>query len=75
MNTPNTCPKCDGDMEKGWILDSGHSSAFQSCWVEGEPEPSLFAFMTGGKTVRGRLRRPIQSYRCKECGYLESYVV
>jgi hypothetical protein len=70
-----TCPKCNGVMEQGWILDSAHSSSFQSAWVEGEPQSSIFGVFTGGKKAGGRVRRSIDSYRCTACGYLELYAV
>ena len=62
-------------MEQGWILDSGHSSSFQSAWVEGDPKSSTLGFLTGGKSARGKKRRAIDSFRCTKCGYLELYAI
>jgi predicted nucleic-acid-binding Zn-ribbon protein len=75
MSDEFTCPKCDGKMEQGWILDEGYSSRFQTAWVEGEPQSSIFGFLTGGKTPRGKTVRSIESYRCTQCGYVELYAV
>jgi len=69
----HVCPKCEGQMEQGWVADSGHSFTFQSSWVEGAPESSTFGALTGGKTTKSRVRRPIEAYRCTDCGYLEFY--
>lgn len=69
------CCKCQSPMERGWILDSGHSSSFQSSWVEGEPRGSLFGVFTGGKSASGKVRRSIDAYRCSQCGYLEFYAI
>jgi hypothetical protein len=40
-----------------------------SKWVEGAPEKS---FWLGTKT-RGKKQVQVATYRCKTCGYLESY--
>lgn len=70
-----TCPKCNSEMETGWVLDKGHLSEFQTNWVPGKPKNTLFSFFTGGKSRTGKVVRPIESYRCLECGYLEFYAV
>jgi predicted nucleic-acid-binding Zn-ribbon protein len=70
MSTPTKCPKCDGEMQEGFILDSAHGhSRLVLRWVVGKPEPS---FWTGTK-VAGKEQHPVQSFRCAKCGYLESY--
>ena len=59
------CPKCKGEMEEGVIFDRGHLNVL-----------STQKFGTG---IKGMLFRKIEneknilSYRCKSCGYLESY--
>jgi hypothetical protein len=63
------CPKCQADMERGFIADLTHGGVVTSKWVEGAPEKS---FWTGVKT-RDRANVEIQTYRCENCGYLESY--
>ena len=66
------CPKCNGAMEAGFIMDKGHyDSKDVSQWVEGEPERSIW---TGIKT-KGREVYQITTYRCAGCGYLESYAI
>ena len=56
-------------MEPGFVLDQTQGGYRPSDWVEGAPEPS---FWTGLK-LRGHERRPVTTYRCTGCGYLESY--
>ena len=69
-NESAVCPKCDGMMEEGFILDRGHfNAAAVSEWIEGAPESS---FWTGLKTG-GREKFQVMTYRCADCGYLESY--
>ena len=64
------CPKCDGPMEAGFILDKSHMNVpTVSEWLEGEPEVS---FWSGLKT-KNRERLAITTYRCERCGFLESY--
>ena len=65
------CPKCKIPMQQGYILDSmyGNLVTTTSKWSKGEPKKILaFALpSTDNKSVE------ITSYRCPECGYLESY--
>jgi hypothetical protein len=56
-------------MEQGFIKDEGYGTASASKWVEGPPEKS---FWSGIKTA-GREQVEVKTYRCKSCGYLESY--
>ncbi|MEB3415084.1 hypothetical protein VCJ71_03280 [Alteriqipengyuania sp. WL0013] len=66
-----TCPKCDGRMETGFVLDSnyGSGSAMVSHWMAGKPVKSIW---TGLKT-KGRKKIEIRTERCTRCGYLENY--
>jgi hypothetical protein len=65
------CPKCKIQMEQGYILDSmyGNLVTTPSNWSRGKPKKILsFALpSTDNKS------KEITSYRCPECGYLESY--
>lgn len=69
MSTANKCPKCDSEMQEGFILDESHGYHLTSSWVAGKPERS---FWTGTK-IHGKEKHPIQSFRCNQCGYLELY--
>ena len=67
---PDTCPKCQGPMQEGFIRDLMHGNGHAvSRWIAGSPVPS---FWTGTK-INDKEQHPIQSYRCTSCGYLESY--
>lgn len=66
------CPKCQGDMEPGYILDvqgSASNTKDAAEWIQGPPQRSFWT----GVVLRGRTRSPIQAYHCKSCGYLELY--
>ena len=70
MNTdPSECPKCKGDMEEGFILDVTHGHRLASHWVAGAPEKSFWL----GVKVKGKRLMNVRTFRCKSCGYLESY--
>jgi Domain of unknown function (DUF6487) len=63
------CPKCHGAMEQGFTLDHSYGESLAAEWVEGPPEKSFWH----GVRTRGRERRAIETWRCEQCGYLESY--
>ena len=67
---PTNCPKCQGAMEEGFILDRGHANAgMESEWIEGAPEHSWWA----GLKTKGRERHPLRAFRCQLCGFVEHY--
>jgi hypothetical protein len=68
-HTPKQCPKCDGSMEQGFILDMTHGARLISQWAPGAPVKS---FWTGTKLPAEKLI-PIGVFRCATCGFLESY--
>ena len=63
------CPKCNGNMEAGYLLDETQSASNVSHWVEGPPDRNAF---TGMKT-KGRRKLPITVFRCARCGFLEAW--
>lgn len=64
------CPTCRTTMEEGFTLDRAQGGvAAQSAWVDGVPEPSIWT----GLRLTGRMRPPATTWRCPECGLLESY--
>lgn len=57
-------------MQLGFIPDYYHEYGVTPAkWVEGEPEKS---FWTGAKVPKGKAHKVV-TYRCTQCGYLESY--
>ena len=56
-------------MEPGFIVDEGYGTHTVAKWIAGEPEKSMW---TGLKT-RGKDKLDVTTYRCRRCGYLESY--
>jgi Domain of unknown function (DUF6487) len=68
-HTPSQCPKCSGPMEQGFVLDVSEHARTVSHWLPGRPEKS---FWMGTRTADGS-HVPIGTYRCRSCGFLESY--
>lgn len=70
MKTPGRCPKCDGRMAEGFVLDHGDYGAVNvATWQAGAPQKS---FWVNVKQVKSE-QRPVSTFRCDRCGYLESY--
>lgn len=64
------CSKCNGEMVQGFILDWNVAGRLVSSWVEGAPEKS---FWTGTKSPAYEKCIPVGTFRCSDCGFLESY--
>jgi len=56
-------------MEVGYTVKMTRSTFLPTLWVEGEPERSFWTMTK----IKGKLNRPVVSYRCRACGFLESY--
>ena len=59
-------------MESGWVPDNTHAGLQQENWCPGEPQPS---FWTGLKAEKKEIVIPVTTFRCPNCGYLESYAI
>ena len=60
------CPKCNGKMENGFIIDRGQKQSYTAAWVQGTPQ-------VGANGVNSEPGSVVVTLRCKACGYLESY--
>ena len=56
-------------MEEGFIADYSQGAVVTSKWIEGQPERSLWRVTK----IKGKRQVQIASFRCTECGFLESY--
>ena len=60
----NKCPKCDGKMKKGVIVDRAHmNTPTHPTWVE------KIKF----KITLTREDRKVQAFCCEKCGFIEQY--
>jgi hypothetical protein len=66
----NRCVRCDGELEPGFIEDTGQSSRGRARWIQGEIETGAL----GGTRVFGKDRFDIRAFRCRSCGRLELFV-
>ena len=69
MARSKTCPRCQGSMTEGFLLDQGQGSRSVIKWVEGAPQKSIWVGVRLGN------QQPIEvaTWRCASCGFLESY--
>jgi hypothetical protein len=56
-------------MAEGFIADHTHGAFAVSNWVEGQPKKSMWT----GVQLTGKARSEISTWRCRRCGFLESY--
>ena len=66
------CTRCHTHMESGWVPDNTHAGLQRENWCPGEPQPS---FWTGLKVEEKDIVIPVTTFRCPNCGYLESYAI
>jgi hypothetical protein len=69
MNKPVECLRCHAQMELGYVADVTHGGYQQQQRTPGEPERS---FWTGLKSKKDQVIAVV-TFRCPDCGYLESY--
>ena len=67
--TMHRCPKCNGVMEQGFVMDYAQGARLVSSWAEGPPQKSFWL----GTQLPQRKLIPIGALRCESCGFLESY--
>ena len=63
------CPKCKGEMVRGFILDRTYGANLVGSWHEGQPKKSFWT-TTKAPIAAGI---PVGVFRCVGCGYLEFY--
>ena len=63
------CPKCSGEMERGFVASRSLDYTKPDDWVSGAPEKSLWF----GTKVRSKEHYQINAFRCSACGYIEFY--
>jgi hypothetical protein len=58
-------------MTVGFVADHAHGALAVSSWVEGAPRKSVWV----GVQLGGKARSEIATWRCRRCGFLESYAM
>ena len=69
MQKPSACPKCQGSMVEGFVVDHTYGGHAVAAWAEGPPQKSFWV----GVKVSEKETLEIRTYRCNRCGYLENY--
>ena len=71
MSTPTECPKCEGKMISGYIIDSTLLSTGVGRWVAKEK----VKVQRGGNLKLNAVKDgiPVATFKCSSCGYLEAY--
>ena len=69
MSPTTICPKCQGSMTEGVVIDQSESGRGVAKWVEGPVEKSIWV----GLKLKGKKPIETRTYRCNRCGFLESY--
>lgn len=73
MDGSKQCLKCAGTMVDGFVVDKGdYGSTSVPSWREGEPRKS---FWMGGLKLSETTPLEVTTFRCRRCGYLESYAL
>jgi hypothetical protein len=63
-----SCPKCQGEMVQGYVLDLTPIGVRVSEWNAGPPKKAGWASI-----IDSTSQIPISTFRCQSCGFLESY--
>jgi hypothetical protein len=63
------CLRCRAPMESGFIADNTHGGLAQENWTPGQPQRSFWF----GLKIDADQSIPVRTFRCPNCGYLESY--
>ena len=63
------CSKCNGDMQQGLVVDLSYAGIIQSMWIEDQADSNV-APGTADKHTR---KVKTITYRCSNCGFLDSY--
>ncbi len=67
---PEKCTKCAGLLDEGFLLEVAHGNSLSPTrWVSGAPVKSFWM----GLKLDGHAQYEVRTYRCRNCGFLESY--
>jgi hypothetical protein len=63
------CSKCSGEMQEGLVVDLSYKGVISSMWVEDQ------AVGGGAPVTVDNHKRKLKTitYRCSNCGFLDSY--
>jgi hypothetical protein len=72
MDMSYRCSKCNSDMEEGFLLEKGDAGVLSlQTWASGKPVKSWIS----GINLKDKTIYDVKTFRCIECGYLDSYAL
>ncbi len=63
------CERCRLPMERGFLIDHGYGANYPMAWAAGVARWSRWL----GLKVTREEKMPVATYRCPQCGKLESF--
>ena len=63
-----TCSKCNSDMQQGVVVDLSYAGILRSMWVEDQADN-----LSPGTADNHKRKLKTITYRCSNCGFLDSY--
>ena len=73
MPTEPSCPNCRLAMEEGFLPDASYGSILETHWHPGLANKTSFLGMPTGTKIDRSAMRVVQTFRCPQCGLLQSY--
>ena len=68
------CTACKGELEIGFIPDAGdHLVNLVMGWHKGGPEDAKMFGMKTGSVTSSSPKKPIEAWRCRDCGLLHLF--
>ena len=67
------CPKCNDEMEEGLQLDASFGGVRRATWIKGKELPTIKISLLPPRVEISGERYYVTVYRCRACGFLESY--
>jgi hypothetical protein len=67
------CPKCNDEIEEGLQVDAAPGGARKAVWIKGKDLPMYKIRIFPPKAELTGERYYMTVYRCRACGFLESY--
>jgi hypothetical protein len=68
-NEKKLCPKCTGQMVRGFVPDNTHGGIMPPHWYEGAAKRGFM----GGTRLPSSTGLPVGAFRCRKCGLIEFY--
>ena len=69
MTPELNCPKCKGQMQEGLVVDFNYAGVLPSMWIQDQAQASA----ASSSNMNGKRKIKTVTYRCSDCGYLDSY--